>query len=628
MLDIPKHLLMIKNFLKMNFLLLIIFIGPIGYSQNGVTISDQGNTVILSNDFVQVILNKKRAYLSSIKYKGVEMVGKQRANWNIVAATDEFHDDEKLVRFSKKMSYNIRTNPSENNGERAEVSFKFKYENDTTTIPLDIDLRFTLGKQDKGVYLSAYFHHRPEYPEFKLGQGRMIVELNPAIFDFYTVDVNRKQKMASAFDVENGIKRNVKEAKLLTTGIRKGEVEHKYDYSAILAQTPTWGWTSTSKNIGFWMINPSFEYINGGPTQVGNTGHVEAILLNHWQDGHYGGAALTFKPNEDWKKFIGPFYFYCNSGANSDLMWKDAIKESKKQQLEWPFSWVKDKEYPLKQERGTLDGQIKINDPLTPTTAISNVWVGLAATDTNWQYEGKNYQFWVRADANGTFTIPNIRAGKYNLYAFADGILGEYKKTALTITSGSKLDIGTQVWTPIRYGKQLWEIGIHNRSASEFKHGDHYWQWGLYMLYPKEFPNDVNFTIGKSDWSKDWNYCQPTVIDADYAVVRGTKWNVNFDLAEPKKGKGTLRLAICGSRKGEIIYVSLNGKPIGNTGHLPEMGVMHRDGIRGKEVETNLTFDAQLLQKGKNTIQLSFDAKKWPFGVLYDYLRLELDDSK
>lgn len=614
-----------KICLKTSFLLIIVLIAHSVFSQQGVQIIDQGNNVLLSNQFVQVTLNKKRAYISSMKYKGLEMIGKQRMNWDIVGSGEEANDG-KETGFSKKVDYSVLINPAQNNGERAEVSFKFTYEKNTTSIPLDIELMFALGKEDKGVYLSAAFHHRPDFPEFKIGQGRMIVELNPSIFDFYTVDANRRLKMASGADVQNGIKRNVKEAKLLTTGIRKGEVEHKYDYSAILAQTPTWGWTSTQKNVGFWMINPSFEYINGGPTQVGNTGHVESILLNHWLDGHYGGNALEFEQNESWEKFVGPFFFYCNSGDDSNTMWKDAIKESEKQRNLWPFAWVKDKRYPQKQERSILSGQILVKD--SAATPFSNMWVGLASTDVNWQFEGKNYQFWVRADSNGNFSIPNIRSGKYTLYAFADGILGEYKKPDITIASGKTITIDKQLWTPLRYGKQLWEIGIPNRSAAEFKHGDHYWQWGLYMLYPKEFPNDINFTIGKSNWSKDWNYCQPTVIDENYNVIRGTTWTINFDMLEPKSGKATLRLAICGSRRGEIINVYVNDKPIGNTGHLPEMGVMHRDGIRGKEVEIDLPFDAKLLKKGTNTIKLSFDAKKWPFGVLYDYLRLELDETK
>ncbi|HEY4787430.1 MAG TPA: polysaccharide lyase family protein, partial [Bacteroidales bacterium] len=352
-----------------------------------------------------------------------------------------------------------------------------------------------------------------------------------------------------------------------------------------------------------------------------------------------GGKGLEFSQGENWNKFAGPFFIYCNSGDDHMDMWKDAINEAAKQRAFWPYSWVQDKEYPQKQERGVLSGQIQINDPYVPDLKDSNMWVGLAypteddptaktTKEINWQYEGKHYQFWVRADQNGNFNIPNIRPGKYNLYAFADGVLGEYKKNDVSISAASNVNLGKLIWTPVRYGKQLWEIGIPNRSAVEFKHGDHYWQWGLYMLYPKEFPNDVNFTIGKSDWSKDWNYCQPVVIGEDYKVIRGTTWSIFFDLPQQVYGKATLRMAICGSRHGEVIQVSVNEKSVGNTGHLPTMGVMHRDGIRGKEEEVIIPFDAGLLKRGTNSIKLTLNAKNWTFGVLYDYLRLELDEPK
>ncbi len=609
---------MIYTLLKTSLIGLIILSVNFGLAQQGVQIKDLDNSLVLSNQYVEVTINKKRAYISSIKFRGMEMIGKQHTNWNIVATDDS--EDSRLTNFPQKVSYTLRTDPTKNKGQRAELSFKFVYDKAIKSIPLDIDLRFTLGKDDKGIYLSALFRHAKEYPEFKLGQGRMIIELNPEIFNFYTVDAKRRQNMATGYDVEKGIMRNVKEAKLLTTGIRKGQVEHKYDYAAILAQTPTWGWTSTKKNIGFWIINPSFEYINGGPTQVGNTGHVEAILLNHWLDSHYGGHPLLFEQNEEWEKFVGPFYFYCNSASDNNTLWNDALQEAENQKKQWPYSWVQDQAYPHKQERGSLKGQIQVNDP----SPFSNMWVGLSTTDINWQYEGKNYQFWVKADPKGNFSIANIRPGKYNLFAFADGIFGEFKKTDINITAGSNLNIGKQIWTPLRYGTQLWEIGIPDRSAAEFKHGDHYWQWGLYMKYPQEFPNDVNFTIGKSDWSKDWNYCQPGVIDEKYNVIKGTNWSINFEMPEQQNEKAVLRIGICGSRKGEIIKVSVNGQPIGTTGRLPEMGVMHRDGIRGKQLDIDLPFDGKLLKKGTNTIQLSFDAKKWPFGVLYDYLRLEI----
>ncbi|HEY5591348.1 MAG TPA: polysaccharide lyase family protein [Paludibacter sp.] len=617
--------------LKLKILLPVLLSVIFGFAQNPVKLTDTGSRIILANEFIKATINKKTANIISLQYDGQEMIGKNRSNWNIVG-----EDDEKVLKkFPQKVVYSVRQDPANNHGERVEVSFKFLYEGDTATIPLDIDLRFTLGRADHGIYLSALWKHRSGFPEFEVGQGRMIIELNPTIFDFYTVDANRRQIMPTAKDVKSGIRMNVKEATLLTSGIHKGEVNHKYDFSTMLAQTPTWGWTSTEKKVGFWMINPSFEYMNGGPTQVGITGHVESILLNHWQDGHYGGESLKIKQNEVWEKYVGPIFLYCNTANGHHEMWKDALNEAKRQRKQWPFAWVNANEYPQKQERGILSGQIVINDPYVPNVKFSNMWVGLAypfgddstKKEINWQFESKHYQFWVRADTNGNFKIPNIRPGQYNLYAFADGILGEYKKLDITIAAGSNIDLGKLMYTPVRYGKQLWEIGIPNRSAVEFRHGDHYWKWGLYMLYPKEFPNDVNYIVGKSDWTKDWNYCQPTVIGADYKVIRGTTWNILFDLPESLNGKGFLRLAICGSRNGEVIKVTLNDIPIGNTGNLPHMGVMHRDGIRGKEVEITLPFDASLLKKGKNSIKLSLNARNWTFGVLYDYIRLEFDQN-
>ena len=68
--------------------------------------------------------------------------------------------------------------------------------------------------------------------------------------------------------------------------------------------------------------------------------------------------------------------------------------------------------------------------------------------------------------------------------------------------------------------------------------------------------------------------------------------------------------------------------PIGSTGELPESGVMHRDGIRGVEIERDLKFDAALLKTGENVIELTKQARTWTDGVLYDYLRLELAEKE
>ena len=53
---------------------------------------------------------------------------------------------------------------------------------------------------------------------------------------------------------------------------------------------------------------------------------------------------------------------------------------------------------------------------------------------------------------------------------------------------------------------------------------------------------------------------------------------------------------------------------------------MHRDGIRATAlIERNLKFDAALLKSGENVIELTKHVRTWTDGVLYDYLRLELE---
>jgi hypothetical protein len=73
----------------------------------------------------------------------------------------------------------------------------------------------------------------------------------------------------------------------------------------------------------------------------------------------------------------------------------------------------------------------------------------------DWQIDAKNYEFWVRADADGNFSIPNVRPGRYTLHAIADGVLGEFTLTNVTITAGQNLQLSALNWQPLRYGKQL-----------------------------------------------------------------------------------------------------------------------------------------------------------------------------
>lgn len=190
----------------------------------------------------------------------------------------------------------------------------------------------------------------------------------------------------------------------------------------------------------------------------------------------------------------------------------------------------------------------------------------------------------------------------------------------MTVAAGGAVDLGDLKWQPLRYGPQLWEIGVPDRSAAEFRHGDHYWQWGLYNEYPKDFPDDVNFVIGKSDYRRDWNYAQcPRADHPD-----GTTWSVTFDLPEAPRGNGVLRLALDGV-SAKRIELTMNGKPAGVVDGLKDNATIRRDSVRGYWTERDVKFDASLMTAGKNVLKLTIPPGNPMSGVEYDYLRLELE---
>jgi rhamnogalacturonan endolyase len=613
----------------------VVVLGIMAASARGadppVTLVEDGAGFALANGRVTARIEKRTGTLTSLKYQGLELLGRASGKAFVYWS----HNGGGSLGTSREAA--VIADPSANGGERAIVACRFPYTQGRGALPADVDLRFALGRGDSGIYAYAIWVHPPEYPALRLGEARLTVKLNEQIFDYLTIDAHRRKVMPTPSDWDRGTPLNMKEARRLTTGRYAGQPEHKYDYSAVQFDTPAFGWSSTQHHVGLWVVNPTIEYLGGGSTKVELTGHLDVnigaapTLCNYWVGSHYGGSAFLVPAGERWSKVVGPMLLYCNSAPSHEAMWKDALTKAGREAQAWPYEWAAGPHYPTRTQRGAVTGRITVKDPLVSMDRVSNLLVGLTAPDAvatgrgarDWQRDAQSYQFWVRADKDGQYTIPKVRPGTYTLRAIADGVLGEFSLPGVTVAAGKTQELGRLEWKPVRYGRQLWEIGVPNRSAEEFRHGDHYWQWGLYLKYPEEFPQDVNFVIGRSDWRKDWNYCQPPRIEGDR--VRPTTWSVTFDLPEAPRGKATLRLAICGSRGRRGIEVAVNGQAIGGTGPLPDSGVMHRDGIRGYWCERDVSFDAGLLKKGTNVLQLTNPARSWTEGVLYDYLRLELD---
>ena len=138
----------------------------------------------------------------------------------------------------------------------------------------------------------------------------------------------------------------------------------------------------------------------------------------------------------------------------------------------------------------------------------------------------------------------------------------------------------------------------------------------------------MHYVIGKSDYRKDWFFEQVPHEEAKDATGRGrgraAAWTIEFELKEALRGKAILRLAICGAAA-RSIEVAVNGETAGKLEGLVYNATINRDGVRGSWVEKDVSFDAGLMRAGANTVTLTVPGGGVTSGVIYDYLRLEVE---
>ncbi len=724
-----------------------------------VTVKEEADTFVLDNGIVTVRLDKRRAELESLIYRGADVLGHDQGH------VGGWEQDPSAAAKVGGLTQSITIDPAANGGDRAEVSIKGVTKGDRAagltpgspggaaggTVNLDLEVRYTLARGESGVHVYAIFSHPADYGPLNMPESRYIIRVNQG-FDWISVDGDRNMLACAPKDWGTGVVVHAKEQRILSQGVYKNSVEHKYSYNAVQYKIPAYGWSSTKQHVGVWFINPTIEYLSGGATKqelvchFGDNDNPDPILLNYWRGTHYGGGAnASIAAGEAWTKVVGPMMIYVNSldhfaiPSQSDLdtlaatagnpavppawkqnataLWQDALGQAAKEKAAWPYDWVKGIDYPHKNDRGSVTGQIVLNDPQAAATKLPHLTVGLAYPDasgsaganlnqfitvatpetlaaarealaaspagarggpgrgrggfgfgprpSDWVHDAKHYQFWNDGTDDGKFTITNVRPGTYTLHAFADGVLGEFAQANITIEAGKALDLGKLEWKPVRFGRQLWEIGYSDRTGGKFFKGDaaNYWLWGWGLRYPLLFPDDITYVIGRSDYHTDWFFQQtphgestawlnPAAKDPAnqrfgwvkaesldqypqtnqsgpwriYGRGRACTWTIKFNVEKAKQGVAALRLALAGADTPALL-IGVNGK---------EAGVVHPVSTNALRYNTNkavwqeqtLKFDAALLKAGENTIELTVPAGELTSGVVYDYLRLELDETQ
>ncbi len=621
-----------------------------------VTVSEDATSFTMSNGIVTAKIAKRNGDLQSLEYKGVETLTGKSGHAGGYWSHDASGGTEHLTR--------ILIDPKDNGGARAEVSVKAVAgghrlghpaglasgaEGD---FPADIEIRYALGRGEAGTYTYCLMEHKPEYPAGSIGEARYCAKLAD-MYDWLSVDDKRNKYYPQEIPGED-----------------------KYVYTAVQSENLAYGWSSTKTKMGWWLINPTIEYLSGGPTKVEflchrDTTAVQApCVLNYWRSSHYGGAVLDVAKGEQWSKVIGPFFLYMNSlppgaaggdahrDADAMTLWKDARAQAIVQAAKWPYDWVDSADYPHKDQRSTVSGTFNLVDPLMPGGArfMGGITVGLTAADhtpvqgsgapprlVTWQTDAKHYEFWAKSeDKTGKFAVPNVRPGTYTLRAYADGILGDFARADVVAPEGGKpVDLGKVIWAPVRRGKELWQVGMPNRTAKEFAGGGNFFDPDTQIKYATLFPDDVNFVIGKSDPAKDWYFEHiPHNVDPNARIVpfrgvqsqpgKATPYKVSFEMDHVPTGTATLRLAFCSASAPGGLQVSVNGQSAGLVAQLNSTGdsTIVRHNIQGIWFAREMQFKASMLKQGTNTLTMTVPGGSLNSGVIYDCVRLELDESK
>ena len=612
---------MIVSLKKTLVLSLSILVHTYGYcfankaADTGMVVMEADN-VVLDNGIVSATIAKRSAHIISYKYKGEEL------------AKDGYYsmDGGKSYTQPKNCVVSIKTNTK----NLVDVAFASIWQPSYRNQAVDIECHYVIERGNAGIYCYAILNHQPTYPKTGIGEWRYVFKLAKDAFNHIVIDSLRNMDLPTSEDFAKAERTSIPESVKITSGIRAGSYECKYSYSVEYYKLGVYGQTNTNKNIGSWIVLGGYDYLNDGPTKADLNAAAGGNLI-HFGRNHYQGSGISLDAGEDWSKIFGPFLLYVNADkGGTGAMWAGAKQKVADEKAKWPYKWLTDiKEYPTAEERGSVSGVFTIKDAFKPEVEGGNAWIGLIDTSVaNWEFDSKHYQYWVKTDNNGKFTIANVRPGHYTLHAFSDGEVNEYAKSDIEVTKGDRKNLGKQIWNIDRTkGKLIWEIGVPDRTAAEFSFGKEYWKSFIWKTYCPAFSNPLVYTVGKSDWHNDWNFAQSSYWHND-SSYSAWPWKINFKLDKlPSQGEATLTFAFAAADRSRLnIYVNDESKPFNTFSPIISGGnTLVRQGIHAKYSTYTLKIPVSKLKLGDNSIILiSNNGRSRVEHIMYDYISMEM----
>lgn len=563
-----------------------------------VEISEADTMVIIHNGLIRLGINKETGIVNLFEAYGQDLLGpKGRIYYDTITPPGRAWwpkpDGYKIRRFDGNFGHVVFTKTA------------------TERQPFDINLNFVVERGSSGFYFYVTYCHNVDIP-VRFVQARHVLRFDSDKLKYMAINDNRMGRMPSTEMVTAG-----EEVMDATFRLGDGSVYSKYNWQVFEGLHLLHG--IMGENIGLWMMSASKEFYNGGPFKQNRTVHYDNVLLQIMQSGHFGAGGHWFPPKSGWRKIYGPHFIYVNQGENLAELWIDAKTRAYEEKEKWPYQWVNEELYPLK--RTSVAGQIEITDG----SSAADGWIILGDPDPHWQHQGKGYLFYTKTDADGRFTLQHVRPGTYTLWAYVPGVVGEFRLDSIEVRAAEAKDLGVLKWSPEKHGDLIWRIGVPDRTGAEFFiPGKDYRNWGMWFEYDENFPDGVVYTIGKSDYRTDWNYCQPITVLTENGPGDAKPWEIRFNLDHISPGKAYLTIGIAASTE-NVLAVTVNGQQVGIISRAND-NATYRSSIRGIYSHHVFEFDTSLLVTGENLIGLTVTGDKGiQRGIIYDFLQLEID---
>jgi rhamnogalacturonan endolyase len=149
-------------------------------ARTAVTVTDLGTMFALTNGVVSARINKRNGDMESLVYKGLETMGHDQGR------AGYWEQDPSAASKVGGLTESITIDPAKNGGERGEVSIKGITKGDPAagltpgspgapaygTVNCDMEVRYSLGRGESGIYAYAIFSHPENYGPLRMPESR------------------------------------------------------------------------------------------------------------------------------------------------------------------------------------------------------------------------------------------------------------------------------------------------------------------------------------------------------------------------------------------------------------------------------------------------------------------------